>query len=59
MAAIQQKGHVACVQRRRWRERWYSDVSSVTWRFVWTESVLRTTAQKELIRHVFIRLPCK
>jgi len=45
VAAILNSG-VACVQRGVRHEPCYSNVSSVTWRFMWTEVVLKITTQK-------------
>jgi len=60
LAAVTRNGDVACVQRGAWRKRWCSNVSSVTWRFVWTDFIfLRIITQKKLIRHLFVRLVCK
>jgi hypothetical protein len=38
-AAVTWNGYVACLQWRAWREQWCSNVSSVTWCFMWTETV--------------------
>ena len=47
LAANISSGVVACVQRGARREPCHSNVSSVTWRFVWTEVVLKITTQKK------------
>ena len=46
LAAIPSSGIVACVQRGAWRKPWYTNMSSVTWCFVWTEVVSKITTQK-------------
>jgi len=54
LAAILNSSIVACVQRGAWREPCYSIVSSVTWRFVWTEVVLKITTQKTTYKTYFL-----
>jgi hypothetical protein len=46
LGTIPQKGDVTRVQRGAWHKRWCSNVSSVTWCFVWTKVVLLITTQK-------------
>jgi len=45
LAATPSSGVVACVQWGAWRGPCYSNVSSVTWHFVWTEVVLKITTK--------------
>jgi hypothetical protein len=53
LAEIAQKPDAACVQWGEWGEGWYSDVWIVTWRFVWSEVVLKITTQIQTFKTSF------
>jgi hypothetical protein len=59
LTAIPRNGSVPCVQQGSWREQWCSNVSSVTWFFVWTEIVLRITTQRTIYKTYFRPLSAK
>jgi hypothetical protein len=53
LAAVSRNVDVASVQQGAWHERWCSNVSSVTWRFVWTEIILRIIIQRTTYKTSF------